>query len=346
MMTRIVECVPNFSEGRDRSVIEDITAPIHRIPGVTLLDIDMGADFNRTVVTMVGDPDSVLKAAIECTLVAAKSIDMKSHVGEHARMGAIDVVPFIPITGVSIDECITLSERFAEAVSDTLKLPIFLYGEAARSEQRVRLPDIRRGEYEGLKEKLESKDWTPDFGPSNFNPKLGATATGAREILIAYNVNLNTDDKSKASKIASIIRTTGSLAKDQDGQKIIGKDGKPLRNPGKFDALQAAGWMYDDSTAQVSMNLLNHNITGLHQVTDTIRQEAEKIGLTAVAGELVGLVPLEAIIASGKHYHMSPESADESSLVDAAINGLMLDALGDFDPRSNIIEWAIMEAMK
>ena len=346
MMTRIVECVPNFSEGRDRSVIEEITAPIHTISGVTLLDIDMGADFNRTVVTMVGDPDSVLKAAIECSIIAAKLIDMRSHMGEHARMGAIDVVPFIPITGVSIEECITLSERFAEAVSDILNLPIFLYAEAARSKQRIRLPDIRRGEYEGLKEKLEYDDWTPDFGPRDFNPKLGATATGARQILIAYNVNLNTDDKSKANKIASIIRTTGSLVKDQDGQKIIGEDGKPLRNPGKFEALQAAGWMYDDSTAQVSMNLLNHNVTGLHQVTDTIRDEAEKIGLSAVAGELVGLVPLEAIISSGKHYHMSPESADELALVDAAINGLMLNALGDFDPRSNIIEWAIMEAME
>ncbi len=346
MMTRIVECVPNFSEGRDRSIIEEITAPIHNIPGVTLLDIDMGADFNRTVVTMVGDPDSVLKAAIDCSLIAGKLIDMQSHTGEHARMGAIDVVPFIPITGVSIEECIILSKRYAEAVSNTLKLPIFLYAEAARSEQRVRLPDIRRGEYEGLKEKLESDDWAPDFGPSNFNPKLGATATGARQILIAYNVNLNTDDKSKANKIASIIRTTGSLVRDQDGQKIIGDDGKPLRKPGKFDALQAAGWMYDDSTAQVSMNLLNHNITGLHQVTETIRDEAEKIGLCAVAGELVGLVPLEAIISSGKHYHVSPESANELELVDAAINGLMLNALGDFDPHSNIIEWAIMEAME
>ena len=345
MSQPLVECVPNFSEGRDKSVIGRITAPIEAIPGVTLLDVDMGADFNRTVVTMVGNPDDVLKAAIECTIVASELIDMRGHTGEHARMGAVDVVPFIPISGVSIEECASLSEIYAETVSQKLDLPVYLYAEAARSEQRVRLPDIRRGEYEGLQEKMQSEIWAPDYGPREFNPKLGATATGARQILIAYNVNLNSDDKTKANSIASMIRTSGSLVKDVNGEKIIGEDGIPLRNPGKFEALQAAGWMYDDSTAQVSMNLLDHKVTGLHHVTEAIREESQKIGLNVVAGELVGLVPLEAMISAGRNYHKEPDSADESSLVDAAIKGLMLDILGEFNPESSIIEWAIREAL-
>ncbi len=345
MTSPLVECVPNFSEGRDKSVIDRITASIEGIQGVTLLDVDMGADFNRTVVTMVGNPDDVLKAAIECTTVACELIDMRIHSGEHARMGAVDVVPFIPISGISIEECARLSESYAEAVSNKLELPVYLYAEAARSDKRVRLPDIRRGEYEGLREKMQSEEWFPDYGPREFNPKLGATATGARQILIAYNVNLNSDDKTKANSIASLIRTSGSLLKDENGEKIIGEDGKPMRKPGKFAALQAAGWMYDESTAQVSMNLLDHRLTGLHHVTEAIREEALKIGLKAVAGELVGLVPLDAMISAGRNYHNEPESAGESSLVNAAISGLMLDMLGEFDPESSIIEWAISEAL-
>ena len=339
-----MECVPNFSEGRDKSVIDKITDSIQAVPGVKLLDVDMGADFNRTVVTMVGHPDAIIKAAIECTTVASNLIDMRLHSGEHARMGAVDVVPFIPISGVSIEECIQMSETYAEAVSHKLDLPVYLYAEAARSEQRVRLPDIRRGEYEGLQDKIQSEEWAPDFGPREFNSKLGATATGARQILIAYNVNLDTDDKKKANSIASLIRTSGYLVKDENNQKIIGEDGKPLRNPGKFEALQAAGWMFDDSTAQVSMNLLDHRVTGLHHVTDAIRDEAQKIGLNAVAAELVGLVPLEAMLSAGRKYSTDP-NADESSLVQSAINGLMLDALGEFRPESSIIEWAIGEAL-
>ena len=342
----LVECVPNFSEGRDKSVIDRIIAPIEGIRGVKLLDVDMGADFNRTVVTMVGHPDDVLNAVIECSIVASDLIDMRGHSGEHARMGAIDVVPFIPIRDVSIEECISLSEVYAEAVSAKLELPVYLYAEAARNEQRYRLPDIRRGEYEGLPEKIQSEEWAPDFGPLEFNAKLGATATGARQILIAYNVNLDTDDKSKANSIASLIRTSGSLLKDEEGQKIIGEDGKPLRKPGKFEALQAAGWMYDESTAQVSMNLLDHRLTGLHHVTEAIREEAQKIGLNAVAGELVGLVPLEAMLSAGRYYFGESETAGASTLVDSAINGLMLDKLGEFDAKSSIIEWAISEELE
>jgi len=338
---RLVECVPNFSEGQDAIVINQITKPIEDSPKISLLDVDMGADFNRTVVTMVGEPEAVLMAVIECTKIAVELIDMRLHLGEHARMGAVDVVPFIPIRGITIDECVLLSKRYAKAVSQSLNLPVYLYAEAAKSSQRIRLPDIRKGEYEGLRDKITSEEWTPDYGPAQFMPKMGATATGARQILIAYNVNLNTDDRSKANSIAAKIRTSGSLLKDEKGDKVIGPDGKPLRNPGRFPSLQAAGWMFDESTAQVSMNLLDYSVTGLDDVTEAIREEASLLGLKAVAGELVGLVPLEAMISAGRKYHSDSSNQDEMTLVESAVSGLMLDALGKFDAKSNVIEWAI-----
>jgi len=340
-MEHLVECVPNFSEGKDQAVINQITQPILDESGVSLLDVDMGADFNRTVVTMVGDPEKVLKTVIECTRIATSIIDMRNHKGEHARMGAVDVVPFIPISGITMDQCVILSKRYAETVSQELDLPVFLYAEAATNPNRVNLPNIRRGEYEGMEEKLSNPDWAPDFGPAEFKPKMGVTATGARQILIAYNVNLDTDVKAKANSIAARIRTSGSLVKDENGEKILGDDGKPLRKPGLFKSLQAAGWMYDESTAQVSMNLLDFSVTGLHDVTEAIRNEAKVMGLNATAGELVGLVPLEAMLSAGRWYEDNDEDADHILLVQKAISGLMLDRLGDFEPESSIIEWAI-----
>ena len=340
MTSRLVECVPNFSEGRDKTIIDRIIQPILDNEGVTLLDIDMGVDFNRTVVTMVGDPESVLDTVVQCTSIALELIDMTMHSGEHARMGAVDVVPFIPISNVSMDDCVDLSHRYGKAISTKHNLPIYLYAESAKLTQRVRLPDIRRGEYEGFQDKLSQPEWKPDYGPSQFTPKMGVTATGGRNLLIAYNVNLNTDNKSQANQIAGKIRTSGHLIKDEDGSTIQDANSKPLRQPGIFSNLQAAGWMYDDKTAQVSMNLLDFNSTGLHQVTDAIRIEASKLGLQAISSELVGLVPLEAILAAGQHYGNNPD-ASEQELVDYAINGLMLNKLEDFDPNSNIIEWAI-----
>ena len=337
----LIECVPNFSEGRDPAIIDAITDSIESVDGVSILDVDMGYDFNRTVVTMVGQPESVLEAAISSTAVALELIDMRKHHGEHARMGAVDVVPFIPLEGATIETCISLSERYAKAVSELFDLPVFLYAESARSKQRVRLPDIRRGEYEGFETKITSPEWLPDYGIAEFKPRMGATATGARQILIAYNVNLNTSDKKKANAIAGTIRTSGVILRDVDGEKLLSEDGKPIRKPGMFQHLQAAGWMYNQDTAQVSMNLLNHNVTGLHSVTDAIRSEAEKIGLKAVAGELVGLVPLRAIISAGKHYHNEPDSADYDTLVQSAIDGLMLNELEEFDAHNSIIEWAL-----
>ena len=344
-MTQLVECVPNFSEGKDQQIIDQITKPILDENGVYLLDVDMGADFNRTVVTMVGEPEQVLKTVIQCTRIATSIIDMSKHTGEHARMGAVDVVPFIPISGTSMEQCVNLSKRYAESVSHELDLPVYLYAEAATNPNRVSLPNIRRGEYEGFEEKISHPDWAPDFGPSSFNPRMGVTATGARQVLIAYNINLDTDDKAKANSIASSIRTSGSLLKDEHGQKIIGEDGKPIRKPGLFKSLQAAGWMYDESTAQVSMNLLDFTVTGLHDVTQAIREEASFIGLNVIAGELVGLVPLEAMLSAGRFYIGDDSVVDEKVLVQKAISGLMLDVSDDFEPESSIIEWAIKKVV-
>jgi len=343
MVTPLVECVPNFSEGQDASVINQITEPINSIEGVKLLDVDMSPDFNRTVVTMVGNPQSVLEAVVECTGIALELIDMTLHEGEHARMGAVDVVPFIPINDISMDMCVSLSQEYAKIVSDTFGLPVYLYAQSAVDEDRVKLPNIRKGEYEGLKEKITSPEWVPDFGPARFIPKSGATVTGARNILIAFNVNLDTDDKAKANKIASLIRTSGSLVKDGGGNKVLDADGFPLRAPGMFQFLQAAGWMYDENCAQVSMNLLDYSATGLHTVTEAISNEAGIQGLNVVAGELVGLVPLDAILDAGKFYHADSISATNDELVTAAVKGLKLDVLADFVPENNIIELAMIE---
>ena len=340
MEHRLVECVPNFSEGKDSTIIDSIVQPIIDNKFVTLLDIDMGTDFNRTVVTMVGEPESVLQTVVECTSIALELIDMRLHSGEHARMGAVDVVPFIPIKGVTMEECIDLSNRYAKSVSDKHSLPVYLYANSARYPSRVRLPDIRKGEYEGLQEKIQSPDWVPDFGPAEFQPTMGATATGARNFLIAYNVNLNTSNKSMANTIASKIRSSGVIVKDEDGETVRDENGIVQRTPGMFDKLQAAGWMYNEATAQVSMNLLDYSVTGLHDVTETIKVEASKIGLEAIAGELVGLVPLQAILEAGIHYS-DTNIKDVESLVQNAIDGLMLDKLESFDPHENIIEWAI-----
>ena len=339
-MAALIECVPNFSEGQDATVIKAITDAMTSIDGVTLLDVDMGADFNRTVVTIVGGPEAVLEAAIIGTGVALERIDMSKHTGEHDRMGAVDVVPFIPISGATMSDCVELSIRYAEEVSEKFGLPVYLYAKSARRDNRIRLPDIRRGQYEGLAEKIVDPEWQPDFGPAEFRPTMGATATGARNILIAYNVNLDTDDKSSANRIAGKLRSSGVLKKDENGEKIIGEDGKAERIPGRFNSLQAAGWMYNDDIAQVSMNLLDYSATGLHSVTDAIRDEAATLGLKVTAGELVGLVPLEAILDAGRHYAGDTDITDPRILVDTAISKLQLDVLDGFNPDERIIEWA------
>jgi len=342
-MEKIVECVPNFSEGRDKSVIGAIAAAIEIVGGVKLLNIDPGEDFNRTVYTFVGEPKSVLEAAFNAARIGISLIDMSKHKGEHARMGALDVCPFIPIKGVTDKDCISLSKKFGERLAKELGIPIFLYSKSAVKPERVRLPDIRKGEYEALEQKFKDTSFKPDYGKPIFIPKSGATATGCRDILLAYNVNLDTNDKSIASKIAGKIRTSGSIKKDSKGDKIIGPDGKPERIPGKFKGVQAGGMMYDENIAQVSMNLLNYKEVNLHDVFEAVREEAEKLGAKTMGSEIVGLVPKDSLVIAGRFYSKKEgfKISREEDLVDLAIDKLGLSTLYLFKPQEKVIEYMI-----
>ena len=344
-MDRIVECVPNFSEGRDKSVIDAISAAIKSVDGVKLLDVDPGADFNRTVYTFVGEPEPVLEAAFRAAKVGIALIDMTKHKGEHARMGAVDVVPFIPIKGVTDNDCITLSKKFGERMAKELEIPVFLYAKSATRQDRVKLPDIRKGEYEALEKKFKDPSFKPDYGKPVFVPKSGATATGCRDILLAYNVNLNTNDKSIASTISGKIRTSGVTKKDKDGKDIIGSDGKPAKIPGRFKGLQAGGMMYNENIAQVSMNLLNYREVNLHDVFEAVKEEAEKLGAKVTGSEIVGVVPKESLVLAGKFYAKKDELkiSDEDELVTLAIDKLGLSQLYQFKPEEKVIEYMIEE---
>ena len=344
-MKKIVECVPNFSEGKDKSIINAISAAVESVDGAKLLDVDPGADFNRTVFTFVGEPEPVLEAAFQAAKVGIALIDMSKHKGEHARMGALDVCPFIPIKGVKDDDCVKLSKKFGERMAKELGVPVFLYAKSAAKPERVRLPDIRKGEYEALEEKFKDPSFKPDFGKPEFVPKSGATATGCRDILLAYNINLNTNDKSIASKIAGKIRTSGVIKKDKDGNKIIGPDGKPERIPGRFKGVQAGGMMYDENISQVSMNLLNYREVNLHDVFEAVQEEAGKLGAKATGSEIVGLVPKESLILAGKFYSKKHglKITGEEELVALAIDKLGLSELYPFRPEEKVIEYMVEE---
>jgi len=345
-MEKIVECVPNFSEGRDKSVIDAISVAIKSVEAVKLLDVDAGADFNRTVYTFVGEPEPVLEAAIRATKVGVCLIDMKKHRGEHARMGALDVMPFIPIKGVNMDDCVKLSKKFGEWMSKELDIPVFLYANSATRADRVKLPDIRKGEYEALEEKFKDPMFKPDYGKPVFVPKSGATATGAREILIAYNVNLNTNDKSIAAKISGKIRTSGVTKKDKDGKDVIGIDGKPVKIPGRFKGVQAGGMMYNENIAQVSMNLLDYHKVGMHDVFEAIKDEAEKLDAKVNGSEIVGLVPKESLVIAGKFYSKKEgiKISNEDDYVSIAVEKLGLSQLYTFKPEEKIIDYMVEES--
>jgi glutamate formiminotransferase/formiminotetrahydrofolate cyclodeaminase len=342
-MIKIVECVPNFSEGKDRSIIQAIAGAIKSVKGVKLLDVDSGEDFNRTVYTFVGEPDSILEAAYQSAKIGISLIDMRKHKGEHARMGALDVMPFIPIKGVNQKDCINLSKKFADRLSNELGLPVFLYANSASKPDRVKLPDIRKGEYEALEEKFKNPSFKPDYGKPIFIAKSGTTATGAREILIAYNINLNTNDKSIAGKIAGKLRTSGIIKKDKDGEKIIDSKGKPVRIPGKFKFVQAGGMMYNENIAQISMNLLNFHEVSMHDVYEAAKKEAEKFDVEITGSEIVGLVPKEALLLAGKFYSIKDKlnNLDEKNLVELGIDKLGLSDLYQFKPDEKIIDYIV-----
>jgi glutamate formiminotransferase/formiminotetrahydrofolate cyclodeaminase len=340
---KLVECVPNFSEGRDMAVIEKITGEIESTEGVKLLDVDPGKDTNRTVVTLIGSPDAVVEAAFKAIARAAELIDMSKHTGAHARMGATDVCPFVPVSGVTMEDCAELARRLGARVGEELEIPVYLYEHAASQPERRNLANIRAGEYEGLAEKLKRPEWKPDFGPARFNAKAGATVIGAREFLIAYNVNLNTRDMKTAREIAFAIREKGRLKRDADGQVARDDKGKALHEPGIFKACKAVGWYMEDfGRAQVSINLVDYKITPPHLVFDECCRIADGLGARVTGSELVGLIPLEAMLIAGRYYlekQNKTKGVPESELIHTAVLSMGLGDLYPFEPEKKIIEY-------
>ncbi|MCK5056023.1 MAG: glutamate formimidoyltransferase, partial [Candidatus Aminicenantes bacterium] len=339
-MKKIVEGVPNFSEGRDLSVIEKITDEIKKTPEVELLDVDPGKDTNRTVVTFAGSPEGALEAAFQAIKKAAELIDMSKHSGAHARMGATDVCPFVPVSGVTMEDCVEIAKKLGKRVAEELSIPIYLYEEAATSEKRRSLAYIRQGEYEALPEKLKKKEFKPDFGEPVFNKKSGATVIGAREFLIAYNVNLNTRRAFLATKIANRIR--------EKGRTVTNKEtGKKEQVPGTLKAVRGVGWYMDEyDMAQISINLLNYKVTPLYRVFEEADKLARESGIRVTGSELVGLIPLEAILQVGRYYlekQGSSTGVSEKELVRVAVQSLGMNEVSEFNPEHKIIEYRFLQ---
>ena len=346
-MSKLVECVPNFSEGRDMKKINAITDAMKEVPGVQLLDVDPGAATNRTVVTIAGSPEAVVESAFRGIKKASEIIDMTTHTGAHARMGATDVVPFIPISGIDYDECIELSKILAKKVGEELDIPVYLYGFSATKPERKRLPDIRSGEYEALEEKLKKPEWKPDFGPAKFNAKAGATAIGVRKFLIAYNVNLNTTITKIAKEIGWEIREKGRAIRDKKGKQVKDENGNLVRRPGLLKNTQAAGWFIDEyNRAQVTINIMDHIETPLHVVYETVKEQAEKLGARVTGSELVGLIPKEAMLMAGRYYldkQGTSRAFSEKEIIRIAALSMGLDELTPFDIDQKVIEYHFVE---
>ena len=347
-MERIVECVPNFSEGNDLAVIDAIVSSIKNTSSVRVLNVDPGKDTNRTVVTFVGSPEDVLRSAFAGIKKASELIDMSSHRGEHPRMGATDVCPLIPISGVSLEEGIELSKELASNVADELSIPIFLYEKSAKNKQRTNLAKIREGEYEGMFDKIQTKEWKPDFGPSINHRTAGATAIGVRNFLIAYNVNLNTSEKRIATDIALTIREQGRNKRDKNGKFIRDEKGIPIKAPGTLKNVKAVGWYLEEfGIAQISMNLTDYSVTSVHKAFEEVRQEARKRGVRVTGSEIVGLVPLDSIKSAGLFYlkqQKSPAGIPESDIVGIAISSLGLNEISEFNPRERVLEYLINDS--
>jgi glutamate formiminotransferase/formiminotetrahydrofolate cyclodeaminase len=342
-MARLVECVPNFSEGRDRGVIDAIAQALASVSGVKLLDVDPGADTNRTVYTLVGPPEGVAEAAFRGAKKAADLIDMAAHKGAHPRMGALDVCPFIPVSDITMAECADLARAVGRRIGDELEIPVYFYEHAASTDERRSLASIRAGEYEGLADKLAQPAWAPDAGPARFHARSGATVVGAREFLLAYNVNLNTLDRRLANEIALNIREGGRAKRDARGEIVRDAAGTSIKVPGRLKAVRAIGWYIDQyRQAQVSINLLDFTATPLHVVFETCRDEAEKLGLIVTGSELVGLTPRAPMIEAGRYFlRKQGKSAGvpERELIETAVRSMGLDQVAPFDPSKKIIEY-------
>ena len=328
-MKKIIECVPNFSEGRDQSVIDAISEAIKSVEGVTLLDVDPGKSTNRTVYTFVGDEKAIVEGALAGARVAYKLIDMRKHHGEHPRMGAMDVCPFVPVANVTMDECVEISKRFAELASRELGIPLYLYEYSQTKEYRKKLPQIRKGEYEGLPEKIKQEEWKPDYGPAEFVPTWGATVTGARFFLLAYNVNI-LGTSNQAHRIALNLREIG----------------RGPNEPGRFKELKGLGWYVDEyNMAQCSFNLNNYHVTSLHEVFEAVKEEAAAIKVGVAGSEIVGLVPLEPMLKAAEYY-IEKENLfilDEIQKIQLVVDRLGLNSVSQFKPEERIIDYLIKE---
>ena len=347
-MTRLIECVPNFSEGRDMSIIKQITNVVEAVDGVKLLDVDPGAATNRTVVTFVGEPEPVLEAAVRAVRKAAELIDMSKHKGEHPRFGATDVCPLVPIAGVTMEECVGYARELGRRLGEENGTTVFCYENAAFSDQRRNLAVVRAGEYEGLEKKLKDPAWQPDFGPGKFNPRSGATAVSARDFLVAYNVNLNTTSTRRANAIAFDVREKGRIKREGgelEGKIVKDADGNPVWEPGMLECVKGIGWFIEEfGVAQISMNLTNISVTPVHVAFDACCERAQARGIRATGSELVGLIPLQAMLDAGRYFLRKQERSTgvaDSELIKIAVKSMGLDELYPFKPEEKIIEYAI-----
>jgi glutamate formiminotransferase/formiminotetrahydrofolate cyclodeaminase len=345
-MKKILECVPNFSEGRDPHIIRQITDAIQSVDGVQLLDVDAGRATNRTVVTFVGEPGPVVDAAFLAIQKAAELIDMGQHQGEHPRMGATDVCPLIPIAGVSMEEAVHWARQLGERVGSELHLPVYLYEAAATRPERQNLATIRAGEYEGLAEKLQNPDWKPDYGPARFNPRSGATVIGARDFLLAFNVNLNTTSVRRANSVAFDVREKGRVLREGDpitGKVVANEQGEPVRIPGLLKGVKAIGWYIDEyGIAQISMNITDIKATPLHDAFEACAKSADRRGLRVTGSELVGMTPLGVLLDAGRYFlekQQRSTGVSTSELIHIAVKSMGLDDLAPFDPQQKIIEY-------
>ena len=353
MKQQLVECVPNFSEGNDMSVIKQITSKIAGVEGVKLLDVDPGKATNRTVVTFVGTPKEVIAAAVRAASKAAELIDMSQHYGEHPRFGAIDVCPLIPVANITMEETVQHAHELARRLGEEVGLTIYCYEHAARTERRRNLAVVREGEYEGLKDRLASQDWKPDFGPATFNPRSGATAVGARDFLVAYNVNLNTTSARRANAIAFDVREKGR--KKREGNPLTGRvvkdeKGEDVWVPGSLKSVKAIGWFIKEyGIAQISMNLTNLGVAPVHVAFDEVCEKARQRGVRVTGSELVGLIPLKAILDAGRFFLRKQQrttGVSDEELIKIAVKSLGLNDLYPFKPDEKIIEFAMADRSK
>lgn len=349
-MKQLIECVPNFSEGHDMQIIKQITDQIESVEGVRLLDVDPGKATNRTVVTFVGEPKQVIEAAYLAIKKAGELIDMRQHSGEHARMGATDVCPLIPVANISMDETVAYAKELGKRVGETLGIPVYLYENAASKIDRRNLATVRAGEYEGLSNKLNDPNWNPDFGPAVFNAQSGATVIGARDFLVAYNINLNTKSTRLANAIAFDVREAGRIKRKGHpvlGEVVRDEKGEPVREPGTLKAVKAVGWYIEEyGFAQISMNLTNINLTPVHKAFDVVVHAAQTRGVRITGSELVGLIPLRCMLEAG-HYYLEKMGrsvgVSEEEIIETAMRSMGLNELGPFDPKKKIIEYLIAE---